>query len=176
MPRNDTVVTEASASQVQDEELQVSDTEPTTESQAETPDSTPEETETPTTEVSLEAQISAATAFLQTQGFSVRKASAATRQLMVKAEPSEVKAYFDRFAGEKPEGGVVLTRKELADAVGVTVSVIATVQNENGDRWSAIRFAAAKRLIEAYAEAKAETLLALALENAEASETEPAGE
>lgn len=90
--------------------------------------------------------IAAATAILEAAGYTVRKRTVVERVLMVKAEPLVVAAYFESTG---------LSRKELADAVGVTVSVIATVGNPNGDRWSATRFAAAQILIDAYVAAKA---------------------
>lgn len=40
-----------------------------------------------------------------------------------------------------------LTRKELASAAKVSTSVIATVQNEKGDRWSTVTFEAKRALI-----------------------------
>lgn len=78
---------------------------------------------------------------LQSEGYVVREATAAQRITAVKAEPAAVAAYFESTG---------LTRKQIADAVGVTVSVIATVQNPNGDRWSEVRFQAAKIMIDAY--------------------------
>jgi hypothetical protein len=58
-----------------------------------------------------------------------------------KADPNGVKAYFESTG---------LNRKELAAIVGVSTSVIATVQNPNGDRWSAARFERAKVTIAAH--------------------------
>ena len=89
--------------------------------------------------------IAAAVATLEAAGYVVRKRTVVARSVMVKAEPEAVAAYFLSTG---------LTRKELADAVGVTVSVIATVGNPNGDRWSLIRFNAARILIDAYVTAK----------------------
>src|SRR4051812_6424889 len=85
-----------------------------------------------------EEQVELAIRFLQAEGYVVRQATASQRATLLKADPGEVKAYFDSTG---------LTRKQFADAVGVTVSVIATVQNQNGDRWSQVRFEAAKILI-----------------------------
>ena len=96
-------------------------------------------------QVSLETQIAMATAVLEANGYVVRKRTVVQRALMEKADPDQVKAYFESTG---------LNRKEIADAVGVTVSVIATVQNPNGDRWSALRYGAAKILIDAYVQAK----------------------
>lgn len=90
--------------------------------------------------------IAAAVAILEANGYLVRKRTQVERTLVAKADPLEVAAFFEASG---------LSRKELADACGVTVSVIATVQNPNGDRWSATLFEARKRLITAYAEAKA---------------------
>lgn len=70
------------------------------------------------------------------------KAPAAPRQVLEKADPTEVARYFESTG---------MTRKQLASAVGVSTSVIATVQNPKGDRWSAKRFADAKPLIDKYA-------------------------
>lgn len=65
--------------------------------------------------------------------------ASSVRSTVLKADPDEVKDYFT---------GTGLSRQEIADAVGVTSSVIATVQNVNGDRWSAERFARARVLID----------------------------
>lgn len=70
------------------------------------------------------------------------KAASAPRQVLEKADPIEVGKYFEQTG---------MTRKQLAAAVGVSTSVIATVQNPKGDRWSAKRFADAKPLIDKYA-------------------------
>ena len=107
-----------------------------------------EPTVEPTAVVAVDPMIAiaAATTLLEAAGYVVRKRTVVQRTLMAKAEPVEVAAYFESTG---------LTRKELADAVGVCVSVIATVGNPNGDRWSATRFAAARILIDAYVTAKA---------------------
>lgn len=92
----------------------------------------------------LEVQIADAKALLEANGYVVRLASAITvRATVAKADPTEVAAYF---------AATGLTRKQIAGAVGVSVSVIATVQNPKGDRWSQSRFEAAKVLIDAEAE------------------------
>lgn len=86
-----------------------------------------------------------AVAFLRGKGYKVldpRQASAGARPTALKADPAEVRAFFD---------AVGLTRKELADAVGVGIGVIATVQNPLGDRWSQHIFDQRKPLIVAYA-------------------------
>lgn len=80
---------------------------------------------------------------LATVDAAIKRGVRAPRSVKVKAEPSEVAAFF---------ASTGLSRKQIAAAVGVTTSVIATVQNENGDRWSAERFEAAKPLILAAAE------------------------
>lgn len=85
--------------------------------------------------------IKAATQFLQSEGYVVRMATASQRATLLKADPDEVRKYFDSTG---------LTRAQLADALGITVSVISTVQNPLGDRWSQTRFEAAKILIGAY--------------------------
>lgn len=87
-----------------------------------------------------EDRLLAAIALCEIAGYVVRKPIAATpRATVQKADPAEVKAYFDSTG---------MTRKQLAAAVGVSTSVIATVQNPNGDRWSQVRYDAAKVLIE----------------------------
>lgn len=68
------------------------------------------------------------------------------RVTLEKAEPADVAAYF---------AGTGLTRKELASAAGVSTSVIATVQNPTGDRWSRVTFEAKRKLIEAWMESHA---------------------
>lgn len=68
----------------------------------------------------------------------IRRATSTPRTTAAKADPSEVAAFF------KSTG---LTVRQIADAVGVSTSVISTVQRENGDRWSAERFERAKPLI-----------------------------
>lgn len=67
--------------------------------------------------------------------------AAGPRQLMPKADPLEVRAYFSSTG---------LSRRELGEIVGTGVGVIATVQNPNGDRWSIERFERARALIEAH--------------------------
>lgn len=61
------------------------------------------------------------------------------RVQLEKAGFEEVGAYF---------ASTGLTRKELASAAGVSTSVIATVQNEKGDRWSTATFEAKRALID----------------------------
>jgi hypothetical protein len=68
----------------------------------------------------------------------IRRGTATPRTTMAKASPSDVAAFF------KSTG---LSMKEIAEAVGVSTSVISTVTRENGDRWSAERFERAKPLI-----------------------------
>ena len=63
----------------------------------------------------------------------------AGRATLEKAAPADVAAYFTQTG---------LTRKELAAAAKVSTSVIATVQNEKGDRWSVVTFEAKRALIE----------------------------
>lgn len=102
-----------------------------------------------------------ATATEQTAAPTTRAAAKATtkkpaapkapRALMEKADPIEVGKYFD---------GTGLTRKQIAAAVGVSTSVIATVQNPKGDRWSADRFSKARVLIDKYAKAHAPEIAA----------------
>jgi len=115
--------------------------------QAETVEPSTEPTVEPTAVVAVDPMIALAdaTALLEAAGYIVRKRTVVARSLMVKADPLEVGTYFEATG---------LTRKEIADAVGVCVSVIATVQNPNGDRWSQTRYLAAKILIAAYVEAK----------------------
>jgi len=91
-------------------------------------------------------RIATAVASLEAAGYVVRKRTVVERAVVEKADSAVVAAYFSLTG---------LNRKEIADAVGVCVSVIATVQNPNGDRWSATRFAAAQILIDAYVAAKA---------------------
>lgn len=94
-----------------------------------------------TTDDSAEDRLLAAIALCELAGYVVRRPIAATpRATVTKADPAEVKSYFDSTG---------LTRKQLAAAVGVSTSVIATVQNPNGDRWSQVRYEAAKVLIDA---------------------------
>jgi hypothetical protein len=81
----------------------------------------------------------------------IRRGARGPRSVKAKAEPAEVARFFVASG---------LTRKQIAAAVGVTTSVIATVQNENGDRWSAERFERAKPLILAAAEAARATAAA----------------
>jgi hypothetical protein len=68
----------------------------------------------------------------------IRRATATPRTTAVKASPADVAAFF---------ASTGLTRKQIAEAVGVSTSVIGTVQSESGDRWSLTRFEAAKPLI-----------------------------
>lgn len=70
-----------------------------------------------------------------------RRAAAGPRETLEKADPQTVAAYFESTG---------LTRKQLAGAAGVSTSVIATVQNEKGDRWSTKTFEAKRELIDAY--------------------------
>jgi hypothetical protein len=65
-----------------------------------------------------------------------------------KADPNVVKAYFESTG---------LNRKELAAVLSISSSVIATVQNPNGDRWSAARFERAKTTIAAHLAAAAKS-------------------
>lgn len=67
------------------------------------------------------------------------KAPGAGRVTLEKADPADVAAFF---------ASTGLTRKELAAAAKVSTSVIATVQNEKGDRWSTQTFEAKRALIE----------------------------
>lgn len=60
------------------------------------------------------------------------------RVTLEKASPTDVASFFVSTG---------LTRKELAAAAGVSTSVIATVQNEKGDRWSTVTFEAKRALI-----------------------------
>lgn len=71
-------------------------------------------------------------------------AKPSTRKPMPKADPLVVAKFFESTG---------LSRKELAAAVGVSTSVIATVQKLSGDRWSQARYEAAKPLIIAYKKA-----------------------
>lgn len=66
------------------------------------------------------------------------RAPGAPRVTLEKASPADVAAFF---------ASTGLTRKELAAAAAVSTSVIATVQNENGDRWSLVTFEAKRALI-----------------------------
>jgi hypothetical protein len=68
------------------------------------------------------------------------------RATLAKADPKVVAAFF---------ASTGMTRKQIAAAVGVSTSVIATVQSENGDRWSQQRFDLAKPLILAAAKKNA---------------------
>jgi hypothetical protein len=68
----------------------------------------------------------------------ILRGTATPRATGAKAEPSVVAAFF---------ASTGLTRKQIADAVGVSTSVIGTVQKESGDRWSMARFELAKPLI-----------------------------
>lgn len=131
--------------------------------------STTTEVVAPATTEAQDPAIAAAIALLEASGFRIRTASQiaasnASRSLMPKAEPDAVREYFESTG---------LNRKELAAAVGVTVSVIATVQNPKGDRWSAARFEAAKPLIEAVVAAKAAAAAEAAKVAAEATPEAP---
>lgn len=66
------------------------------------------------------------------------RAPGAPRVTLAKASPADVASFF---------ASTGLTRKELANAAAVSTSVIATVQNEKGDRWSVITFEAKRALI-----------------------------
>lgn len=77
------------------------------------------------------------------------KAPGGPRVLLDKAEPLEVAAFFESTG---------LTRKELAAAAEVSTSVIATVQNPKGDRWSLKTFEAKKVLIAAWTKAHAKEI------------------
>jgi hypothetical protein len=68
----------------------------------------------------------------------IRRGTATPRTTVAKAEPKAVAEFF------KSTG---LSAKQIAEAVGVSSSVISTVQRENGDRWSQERFERAKPLI-----------------------------
>jgi hypothetical protein len=72
----------------------------------------------------------------------IRRGTGAPRSVAPKADPKVVASFF------KSTG---LSPKQIAAAVGVSTSVIGTVQRENGDRWSVVRFEAAKPLIVAAA-------------------------
>lgn len=122
------------------------------------------ESPAPTAAPSHEDLVRMSIEFLESNGYAVRMRTASQRVTAVKAEPDAVKAYFDSTG---------LTRKQIADAVGVTVSVIATVQNPNGDRWSLVRFEAAKILIDAYKTALAALTAPKAEAVVEAVETDP---
>lgn len=67
------------------------------------------------------------------------RAAGTARATLEKATPADVAAYFAQTG---------LTRKELAAAAKVSTSVIATVQNEKGDRWSVVTFEAKRLMIE----------------------------
>lgn len=69
--------------------------------------------------------------------------STGPRQVLEKVPPEEVAAYF---------ASTGLARKQIAAAAGVSPSVIATVQNVNGDRWSRNTFEAKRVMIDAYIE------------------------
>lgn len=96
------------------------------------------------------------------------KAPGTPRVTLEKAAPETVAAYF---------ASTGLTRKQLAAAAGVSTSVIATVQNENGDRWSQVTFEAKQVLIAAWmkehgAEIEAERQAAVAEAAAKAKAAE----
>jgi hypothetical protein len=59
-----------------------------------------------------------------------------------KADPKVVAAFF---------ASTGLTRKQIAEALGVSTSLVGTVQKETGDRWSLTRFEAAQPVILAVA-------------------------
>jgi hypothetical protein len=91
--------------------------------------------------------VQAAITLLESNGYRVTgRKSSGPRATMPKADPNEVAAYF-RASG--------LSRKELAAVVGVSTSVIGTVAKMSGDRWSQVRFDAAKVLIDAEAARRA---------------------
>lgn len=80
----------------------------------------------------------APSAVLEVVDAAIRRGQTTPRATMSKADPKEVAAFF------KSTG---LPMKAIAEAVGVSTSVISTVQRESGDRWSAERFERAKPLI-----------------------------
>lgn len=138
---------------------------------------TPAEAEAPALTVTVtdpaivaafETKVTEAVAFLESIGFTVRHgrigsgSAGIPRDTVEKADPDEVRAYFDSTG---------LTRAEIAAAVGVTTSVISTVQNPKGDRWSQARFERAKPLIASAMEAKALAMLAALAPKAEVTET-----
>ncbi len=67
--------------------------------------------------------------------------STGPRVPLEKAEPEEVQAYFESTG---------MSRKQIASAAKVSTSVISTVQNPKGDRWSVATFTAKQVLIDAY--------------------------
>ncbi len=85
-----------------------------------------------------EANLKAPAEVLAVVDAAVARGSKAPRQTVEKADPGEVAKFF---------ASTGLNRKQIASAVGVSTSVIATVQNPTGDRWSRTRFEAAKPLI-----------------------------
>jgi hypothetical protein len=70
-----------------------------------------------------------------------QKKSTGPRVKLEPADPADVAAYFESTG---------LTRKQIAAAAGVSTSVISTVQNPKGDRWSTETFAKKQALIDAY--------------------------
>lgn len=125
----------------------------------------------PSVLAAFEAKVADSISFLEAVGFqvthrSVARASSASsgsgRDTDIKAEPAMVEAYFD---------GTGLTRRQIADAVGVGMSVISTVTKEAGDRWSLVRFERAKVLIEAERARIAALLLAPVAAPAEETES-----
>lgn len=129
-----------------------------TETQAE-----PAEAVTPATDPAIlaafEAKVIDSIAFLNSVGYRVvgggvtfgGRQSTGARDTGPKADPKEVREYFDRTG---------LSNKELADAVGVSVSVISTVGREGGDRWSQAIFDSRKPIWAEARKAKAAALLA----------------
>jgi hypothetical protein len=99
--------------------------------------------------VAWRAKADAPAEVLEVVDAAIKRGSATPRSVMVKAEPAVVAAFF---------ASTGLSRKEIAEAVGVTTSVIGTVTKENGDRWSLARFELAKPLILAAAKAKAKAV------------------
>jgi hypothetical protein len=110
-----------------------------------------------TTPIEADARIAALTSWraiadapaivLEVVDAAIRRGTATPRQTMPKADPATVAAFF------KSTG---LSVRAIAEAVGVSTSVISTVTRENGDRWSLARFDAARPLIiTAAAKAKA---------------------
>lgn len=87
------------------------------------------------------ADVSAALSQMVAAYSPATKASGGPRVVLDKADPAEVAAYF---------ASTGLPRKEIATAAGVSTSVIATVQNEKGDRWSTVTFEAKRTLIDQY--------------------------
>jgi hypothetical protein len=61
-----------------------------------------------------------------------------TRSTSVKADPSEITAFLKR---------VGLTNRQAAEALGVSQSLLSTVQRQTGDRWSFERWKAAQPIL-----------------------------